>query len=279
MILPFTLPTITPPQFGLSFFASAGGILLIDLVLSGDNALVIGATASRLPRARRMLAIILGGVGAIVFRLILASVATTLLQVSLLRALGGAVLLFIAIRLLVSVDDSQAGRFQAHDHLLPAVLTILLADATMSLDNVLAVGALAHGDIWLLVAGLVISMALLFIASALIAQIVERSTWLLDLAAVVLAWTAAGLFLDDALVQRQLQGLEQWGLWVRLGAVALVLFIDLGLRLARGRAAPAPSAPADATSAQADGKSVETQPAVAQRREGSDVPQREALPD
>jgi YjbE family integral membrane protein len=279
MILPFTLPVVTPPQLGLSFFASAGGILLIDLVLSGDNALVIGATASRLPRALRMLAIILGGVGAIVFRLILASVATTLLQVALLRALGGAVLLFIAIRLLVGADDDQAGRFRAHDHLLPAILTILLADATMSLDNVLAVGALAHGDIWLLVAGLVISMALLFIASALIAQIVERFTWLIDLAAAVLAWTAAGLFLDDALVQRQLQGVEQWGLWVRLGAVTLVLLIDLGLRLARGRVAPAPSAPAEATREEADSMPDGTPPEAAQRQEGSDVAQREALRD
>ena len=97
----------------------------------------------------------------------------------------------------------------------------------MSLDNVLAVGALAHGDIWLLVAGLLVSMALLFVASALIAQIVERFTWLIDLAAVVLAWTAAGLFLDDALVKSQFPALEPWGLYVRLGAVAFVLVIDL----------------------------------------------------
>ena len=99
------------------FFASAGGILLIDLVLSGDNALVIGATASRLPRARRMLAIILGGVGAVFFRLILASVATTLLQISLLRAIGGVILIVIAIRLLIGESDDQRGRFQAHDRL------------------------------------------------------------------------------------------------------------------------------------------------------------------
>jgi YjbE family integral membrane protein len=235
MILPFTLPSISPPTFDLTFFASAGGILLIDLVLSGDNALVIGATASRLPRSRRMLAIVLGGVGAVLFRLILASVATTLLQISLLRAIGGVILLFIAIRLLIGENDDQRGRFQAHDRLLPAVLTILLADATMSLDNVLAVGALAHGDIWLLVAGLLLSMLLLFVASALIAQIVERFAWLIDLAAVVLAWTAAGLFLDDSLVKSQFPALEPWGLFVRLGAIAFVLVIDLILRLARRR--------------------------------------------
>jgi YjbE family integral membrane protein len=273
MILPFTLPSISPPTFDLTFFASAGGILLIDLVLSGDNALVIGATASRLPRSRRMLAIVLGGIGAVLFRLILAGVATTLLQISLLRAIGGVILLFIAIRLLIGENDDQRDRFQAHERLLPAILTILLADATMSLDNVLAVGALAHGDIWLLVAGLLLSMALLFVASALIAQIVERFTWLIDLAAVVLAWTAAGLFLDDSLVKSQFPALEPWGLFVRLGAIAFVLVIDLILRLARSRgggSTPQVSGTAPAVNDVA-------RPAPETTPEESDVAQREAL--
>jgi YjbE family integral membrane protein len=272
MILPFTLPSISPPTFDLTFFASAGGILLIDLVLSGDNALVIGATASRLPRSRRMLAIVLGGIGAVLFRLILAGVATTLLQISLLRAIGGVILLFIAIRLLIGENDDQRDRFQAHERLLPAILTILLADATMSLDNVLAVGALAHGDIWLLVAGLLLSMALLFVASALIAQIVERFTWLIDLAAVVLAWTAAGLFLDDSLVKSQFPALEPWGLFVRLGAIAFVLVIDLILRLARSRGGSTPQ-----VSGTAPAVNDVARPAPETTPEESDVAQREAL--
>jgi len=275
MILPFTLPTITPPQFDLTFFASAAGILLIDLVLSGDNALVIGATASRLPRASRMLAIILGGVGAVFFRLILATVATELLQVPLLRAIGGVILIVIAIRLLVGQGDDQSARFESQNRLLPAILTILLADATMSLDNVLAVGALAHGDIWLLVAGLLVSMALLFVASALIARIVERFTWLIDLAAVVLAWTAAGLFLDDALVKSQLPALEPWALYVRLGAVALVLVIDLFLRLRRSRAAA--SAPQIRNVAPGGGEDVAQ--AAAQASAEPDEAQSHAIPD
>jgi YjbE family integral membrane protein len=275
MILPFTFPTITPPQFDLTFFASAAGILLIDLVLSGDNALVIGATASRLPRRQRMIAIVFGGIGAVIFRLILASVATTLLQISLLRAIGGVILLFIAIRLLIGENDDQRGHFQAHNHLLPAILTILLADATMSLDNVLAVGALAHGDIWLLVAGLLVSMLLLFVASALIAQIVERFTWLIDLAAVVLAWTAAGLFLDDALVKSQFPALEPWGLFVRLGAIAFVLVIDLILRLARRRGGSTPQVK-DAAPAEDDAV---TQSAPSQASEESNAARGEALTD
>jgi len=276
MILPFTLPTISPPTFDVTFFASAAGILLIDLVLSGDNALVIGATASRLPRASRMLAIILGGVGAVFFRLILATVATELLQVTLLRAIGGVILIFIAIRLLVGQGDDQSGRFAAQNRLLPAILTILLADATMSLDNVLAVGALAHGDIWLLVAGLIVSMALLFVASALIARIVERFTWLIDLAAVVLAWTAAGLFLDDALVKSQLPALEPWGLYVRLGAVAFVLVIDLILRLARRRGGASTPKVSDDAPVVSDAVTQTVAPGAS---EESDAAQREALTD
>jgi YjbE family integral membrane protein len=223
-----------------------------------------------------MLAIVLGGVGAVLFRLILASVATTLLQISLLRAIGGVILLFIAIRLLIGESDDQRARFQAHDRLLPAVLTILLADATMSLDNVLAVGALAHGDIWLLVAGLLLSMLLLFIASALIAQIVERFTWLIDLAAVVLAWTAAGLFLDDALVKSRFPALEPWGLFVRLGAIAFVLVIDLVLRRARRRGGD--STPQVSDTAPVAGDDV-TQSAPSQAPEEADVARGEALTD
>ena len=164
----------------LRFLAAVGMIVLVDLVLSGDNALVIGAAASRLPRGRRFFAIIWGGVFAVVFRLILAIVATTLLQVPLLQAIGGAILLIIAIRLLWP-DQGTGPQRPASDKLLSAILTILAADATMSLDNVLAVGAIATAAapndpnryIPLLVSGLLFSMLLLFAASALIARLIE----------------------------------------------------------------------------------------------------------
>src|SRR5262245_15814091 len=91
------------PRLGL--LATIGGIILIDIVLSGDNALVIGAAASRLPRGRRFLAILWGGAAAIILRIVLAGVATSLLQVQLLQAIGGAVLMVIAIRLLMPDDD------------------------------------------------------------------------------------------------------------------------------------------------------------------------------
>ena len=114
-------------------------------------------------------------------------------------------------------------------------------------------------------------MALLFVASALIAQIVERFTWLIDLAAAVLAWTAAGLFLDDALVKSQFPALEPWGLFVRLGAIAFVLVIDLILRLARSRGGGSTpqvsgSAPAVSDVAQPAPETTPEESDVAQRR-------------
>lgn len=243
--------------FDLSYWATAGGIVLIDLVLSGDNALVIGAAASRLPRTQRLIAIIWGGILAIVFRMLLAIVATELLFVPYLRTIGGVILLVIAIRLLLPEGDARNQR-QASARLLPAILTILVADATMSLDNVLAVGALAHRHIELLVAGLLLSMLLLFIASALIARIIEKAPLLMDVAAVVLAWTAANLVVEDApvvaFVQQHMVLPGQWELYLHLIFVALILLADLVIRLViRRRAASNASAAATDASAETAG--------------------------
>lgn len=219
----------------LSYWATAGGIVLIDLVLSGDNALIIGAAASRLPRGQRLFAIIWGGLLAIVFRMLLAIVATELLYIPYLRSIGGVILLVIAIRLLLPESPDKNSQRRASSRLLPAILTILAADATMSLDNVLAVGALAHRHIELLVAGLLLSMILLFVASALIARIIERIPVLMDVAAVVLAWTAANLVVEDApivdFVRARMTLPGQWQLYLHLIFVAVILLVDLFIRL------------------------------------------------
>lgn len=215
----------------LSFVAAAGGIALVDMVLSGDNALVIGAAAGKLPRSRRMLAVVWGGIGAIVLRIVLAILATELLTVRYLQAFGGVVLFIIAIRILL--PEREGGRQKhASDRLLPAITTILVADVTMSLDNVLAVGALAAGNIPLLVAGLLFSMALLFVASTIIARLMDYFTWLLDAAAIVLAWTAANLVLEDQSVSSLLRISEsaRLTLAVHFGFVALILVADLFIR-------------------------------------------------
>lgn len=218
-----------------TFFAAAGGIALLDIVLSGDNALVIAAAASRLPPAQRRIAILWGGIGALVFRIALTAIATELLRVRLLQAIGGLALLFIAVRVLPGGEEGGRPR-RASERLFAAVVTILVADATMSLDNILAVAALAAGHVVLLVAGLVVSMALLFLASALIARLMDMAPLLLDLAALVIAWTAANLFTADPLVRQTFHLTPIGRLAVQALFVAIVLAIDVWERLARRRA-------------------------------------------
>lgn len=214
--------------------AAAGGIALVDIVLSGDNALVIGAAASKLPRAQRYLAVFWGGLGAVVLRIALAVAATEMLRVPLLQAAGGAILLVIAMRLLLPESDTAIAR-GGSNRFLSAMLTIIIADATMSLDNVLAVGALADGNVPILVGGLAVSVTLLFVASAIIARLMEALPWLLDLAALVLAWTAANLMLADPRVGPRIGTGRTMQVALHAGCLGVVLLADLIIRLWRLR--------------------------------------------
>jgi YjbE family integral membrane protein len=232
-------------QPSLGLLATIGGIILIDIVLSGDNALVIGAAASRLPRGLRFLAILWGGVAAIVLRIVLAAAATLLLQVPLLQAAGGIVLMGIAIHLLVPQDDGP--HIRARDRFLPAILTILAADVTMSLDNIIAIGALAKGDLTVLAIGLLFSMAALFLASAVISRLIERLSILLDLASLVLAYTAANLVAADPIAQPYVNrigvGAISGDVVLHVVFVLVVLLADIALRVWQARRAPARPAP------------------------------------
>jgi YjbE family integral membrane protein len=213
---------------------AAGGIALVNIVLSGDNALVIGAAASRLARSQRVIAIIWGGVIAVVLRLGLSIVATKLLQIPLLQVVGGVIIFILAVRLLLPEEEAPEIR-KAHERLLPAILTILVADVTMSLDNVLAVGALAAGNVPLLVIGLISSMLILFVASAFIARLMERLSWLIDIAAIVLAWTAATLILEDPTTGRIIHLSTNQQQAIHFGLVALIILIDLFIRRVMAR--------------------------------------------
>ena len=217
----------------VSWLGSILGILMVDLTLSGDNAVVIGAAASGLPRQQRMVALIVGGSGAVVARIILALAATNLLQLPFIGIIGSLILLFIAIRLLMErrtewrsardklpqavkslshqknpdMEPSQTPldrsvqKKPTHTKLSISITTILLADVTMSLDNILAIGGLAGGNAQPLVIGLLFSVIFLLVGSALTAQLIARLPWLLDLACLIVAWTAAQIFLgDDSLI-------------------------------------------------------------------------------
>jgi YjbE family integral membrane protein len=236
-----------PVDIGL--MAAVGGIVLVDLTLSGDNVLVIAAAAARLPTPQRRQALLWGALGALLFRLLLTTAATELLTLPLVRAIGGVLVLVVAVRLLLPGDAEPAGvaapgARAADARFLFALLTIVIADATMSLDNVLAIGALASGNIPLLAVGLLLSMGLLFVASSLVAAIIRRLPWLMDVAAVVLAWTAAHLLVHDPWLMARVPAVAEQQVLVYLACVDLILAVNLGLRVRRMLRARGPRQPA-----------------------------------
>jgi YjbE family integral membrane protein len=174
-------------------------IILINLVLSGDNAVVIGMAAHPLPPRQRRMAIAIGGGGAIVLRIVLTGVAAFLLQLPAVQAIGGALLLWIAFQLLQQEDEPGA-KTTVPTTLRGAVATVLVADLIMSLDNVLGVAAASNGDFVLLIFGLIVSMAIVALGGGLIAGLIDRLWWLAYLGEAVIAWTGGEMMQDDDLV-------------------------------------------------------------------------------
>lgn len=220
----------------LQWIGSVVGIIFVDLALSGDNALVIGATAAVLPRKQRLYAILLGGSGAIVLRIIFASAATLLLQLPFLQALGGVIIFFIAFRLLLersqnrrSAASDDTARIRHAEGFFAALLTIIIADVTMSLDNVLAIAALAHGHVLTLSVGLLVSIALVLLGSALVAEITSHIPLLLDLASLILAWTAGSMILNDVRLGPVLNNFPWTQVVIPVAALIIILLADLFL--------------------------------------------------
>jgi YjbE family integral membrane protein len=174
-------------------------VIAIDLALSGDNTVVIGLVARRLPPRQRRLAIATGTAGAVALRFALTLVAARLLRVPYLHLLGGLLLLGVAARSLREDGGAPAGG-AAPVGLAAALGTIVVADAAMSLDNVLGVAAAAGDDAALLVTGLAFSVGLMVLAGNAVAAALGRVTWLAYAGAAVVAWTGAVLVLRDPAV-------------------------------------------------------------------------------
>ncbi|MHB8991176.1 MAG: TerC family protein [Chloroflexota bacterium] len=206
-------------------------IVVIDLTISGDNALVIGMAAHRLDPKQRRLAILFGAGGAIVLRVSFTAAAALLLRVPLLQACGGVLLLWIAFKLLRQGQGESAEAHQQGRNLFDAIRIIIIADAVMSLDNILAVAGASHGDISLLLFGLCLSMPIVMAGSNLVAGLIGRYGWLLPLGSGVLAWTAGGMILEDQLLHRYLPDHAALEYGLPLLLVALVL----GSHLVSGR--------------------------------------------
>lgn len=178
------------------FLSGLLAIVLLDLVLAGDNAIVIALAARNLPRQLQKKAVLWGTVGAIAVRLVLTCIVVYLLNLPGLMLVGGLLLLPIAWKLLASDgkpahDASAAGSFWA------AIRTIVVADALMGLDNVLAIAGAAKGQMLLVIIGLAISVPLVVWGSSLILRLIERFPIIVTLGAAAIAWTAARMISHD----------------------------------------------------------------------------------
>ena len=212
------------------FWARLASIILIDLTLAGDNALVIALAVRTLPKRQQFFGRLWGTAGAVVLRLAFIVVATWLLAIPLLQAVGGVLLVWIALRL-VRQNAEIAGHVRQGTTLREAIWIIMIADAAMSLDNVLAVAAAAHGDLLLVVVGIGLSLPLVVWGSALLAWLMNRLTWIVWLGGGVLSYFAGDMILRDRAVERWLGPLPGW---LEAGPVLLALLIAaLGWRFAQ----------------------------------------------
>ncbi|HEX7812257.1 MAG TPA: TerC family protein [Burkholderiales bacterium] len=182
------------------FFSALLAIVIIDLVLAGDNAIVIALAARSLPPDLRKKAVLWGTVGAIVVRSTMTLIVVWLLLIPGLRFLGGLALVWIAWKLLVPKQESGEMHAKPADSFWAAMKTIVIADALMGLDNVLAVAGAAKGSFVLVVLGLLISIPIVVWGSTLILKWVDRFPVIVYIGAGVLAWTAAQMMLHEPLL-------------------------------------------------------------------------------
>jgi YjbE family integral membrane protein len=183
------------------FWSALAAIIVIDLVLAGDNAIVIALAARNLPKLLQRRAIIWGTVGAVVVRASLTVAVLWLLNIPGLMLAGGILLAWIAYRLLAGDEGGKEHEVAPARGFWAAMRTIVVADAVMGLDNVLAVAGAAHGSVLLVVVGLLISIPIVVWGSTLILHWIERFPALLYVGGAVLAWTSAKMVADEPLYQ------------------------------------------------------------------------------
>jgi YjbE family integral membrane protein len=176
------------------FISGLLAIIMIDLVLAGDNAILIGLAARKLPKEQQKKVIIWGAVGAIVIRIIATLLVVWLLEVPGLHLVGGLLLVWIAYKLLIDEEEHDV---KPADSMWAAIKTIIIADALMGLDNVLAVAGASHGNFTLVVIGLLVSIPVVMYGSTLILKLIERFPFIIIIGAGILGWTAAKMIVAE----------------------------------------------------------------------------------
>jgi YjbE family integral membrane protein len=183
-------------------------IIMIDLLLGGDNAVVIALATRNLNPRHRMQGVLWGTAGAIILRVVLIGFAVTMLKIPFLKLVGGLLLLWIGIKLLIPEDDDAHSKIEGSDRLWGAIKTIIIADFVMSLDNVIAIaGAAEKADpshqLGLVIFGLLVSIPIIVFGSQLVLKLMDKYPWIVTAGAALLGWIAGGLLITDPAVVGQ----------------------------------------------------------------------------
>lgn len=214
-----------------AFLISVLQIIAIDILLGGDNAVVIALACRKLPPEQRNKGIFWGVAGAIALRVVLIFFALQLLQLPFLKIVGAMLLLWIGIKLMLPEDDSHAN-VVGSTSLLGAIKTIVIADAVMSLDNVIAVAGAAKGDMTLVIFGILISIPIIVWGSQLVLKLMDRFPVVITLGAGLLGWIGGGMLVGDVWLQPYLQDYPSW-LHHVTGAAGALLVVGLGTVLSQ----------------------------------------------
>ncbi len=223
------------------FWIAVAQIIAIDILLGGDNAVVIALASRKLPEQQRRQAIFWGVFGAVAIRVMLIFVALQLLRIPFLKITGGVLLFWIGIKLLRPEHEGGGHSIDASASLLGAIRTIVIADAVMSLDNVIGIAAAAKDSVILVVFGLLVSVPIIVWGSRLVLRLMDRFPIVIAGGAALLGWIAGDMIIRDVVVKQRLPELPEWTAYAA-AALGAVLVVAVGKRAGRPAA---PAAPVD----------------------------------
>lgn len=215
------------------FWADVVKIIMIDLLLSGDNAVVIALACRNLPPEQRRKGILFGVGGAIGLRIVLTFFAVSLLALPYLKLVGALLLIWIGIKLILPDDEHDEGNIKADTRLTGAIKTIIIADFVMSLDNVLGVAAAAKGNVSLLVFGLLISIPLIAWSSQLVLKLIDRFPYIIYAGGALLGYVAGEMLVSEALLAPLVEGQHQLHWLIPVSCALLVLVAGKWLAMRR----------------------------------------------
>jgi YjbE family integral membrane protein len=217
--------TLDAPGFWLAVVQ----IIWIDILLSGDNAVVIALACRKLPPSQRMWGVVLGTLVAITLRVAFTGIVAQLMTMPYVKLIGGALLFWIAVKLLGGEENGRTGEIEAVDNLWHAIRIVAIADAVMSLDNIIAVAAAARGSYALLMFGLAVSIPLIMAGAALVIALLERFPVIVWAGAALLGWISGEIIASDPLFAQHFDPTTAHGVRLAVATTGALLVVFIGM--------------------------------------------------